>query len=331
MDDYRLVWRVVQEVLEAYRGCFTRPGFRRFCEWVVGTMVNMEEHTITQALSSMGLEPDWMALEAFAERGAWYTAVVEAATARLAHSIQSLWGGYRPWAVDDTKVHRSSKRVWGVSSFYEYTARCPNRATTVLAHNWVAAGPLVAGHPWTYLPAMGRLYFRRKQVPSGEVFATKMELAEAMLLAAKDLSGEPLLACLDGGYAHKGLLRGLLRDPKNPIHWVTRLRWDARLYAPVEPKPPGCPGPRRKWGKRLPAPKDHQQWVSGWRVGRAWVYGRERAVRWKEQPCIWHVSGPETMVRALVFEIDGEKKLWSLVTSATDLTAEQVLEAFAGR
>lgn len=331
MEDYRIAWRMVQEILAPYRGCFTEPGFVRFAEWVVGMLVNQEEHTITQALTTMGRESDWTALEAFAERGAWDEKTVEAATVHLARSAAPLWHGYRLAAGDDTKVHRTSKHVWGVNTFYEYSARCPNRATTVRAHNWVAVGLLAPGQPWTYLPAMGRLYFRRGQVPRGERFATKMVLAEEMLRALRKWLGEALLAALDGGFAHRGLLRGLLKDPAERVEWVTRLRWDARLYAPVEPKPRGCPGPKRQWGKRLPAPMDHARWPVPWCEGRAWVYGRERTVRWKELPCYWRVSGPKGAVRAFVFEVEGEKKPWSLVTSVPDLTAEQVVEAFAGR
>jgi len=331
MEDSKTVWGEVQAILAPFRGCFTEPGFVRFAEWVVGMLVNQEEHTITQALTTMGQEADWMALEAFAERGAWDRKAVETATVHLARSAAPLWHGYHLAAGDDTKVHRSSKHVWGVNTFYEYTARCPNRATTVLAQNWVAVGLLAPGQPWTYLPAMGRLYFRRGQVPRGERFATKMVLAEEMLRSLRTSLREGLVAALDGGYAHQGLLRGLLKDPDERVDWVTRLRWDARLYGAVEPKAPGCPGPKRQWGKRLPAPKRHGQWKVPWQEGRAWVYGRERTVRWKELRGYWRVSGPKAAVRAFVFKVEGQKKPWSLATSVLDLTAEQVVEVFAGR
>ncbi len=53
------------------------------------------------------------------------------------------WHGDHVSAVDDTKVHRSNPHVWGTCTFPEYTARCPNRATTVRAHNWVVLGSLL--------------------------------------------------------------------------------------------------------------------------------------------------------------------------------------------
>src|SRR5205085_9982698 len=70
----------------------------------------------------------------------------------------------RVWAGDDTKVHRNSPTVWGTCTFHEYTARCPNRATTVRAHNWVVLGGLApnAEQPATFMPVAGRLYFRQE-------------------------------------------------------------------------------------------------------------------------------------------------------------------------
>ncbi len=86
-------------------------------------------------------------------------------------------------APDDVgKVHRSREHVWGTCTFHEYTARCPNRATTVRADNWVALGLLFKyeDRPAWNLPVSGRLYFRKLQLPerpkapgSHEPFRTK--------------------------------------------------------------------------------------------------------------------------------------------------------------
>ena len=60
-----------------------------------------------------------------------------------------------------------AQHVWGTCTFHEYTARCPNRATTVRAHNWVVLGALLEnpGKPAWFLPISGRLYFRKSQLP----------------------------------------------------------------------------------------------------------------------------------------------------------------------
>ena len=90
------------------------------------------------------------------------------------------WGKYRVMAIDDTKEHRTSSDVWGTCTFHESAARCPNRAETVRAHNWVVMGELISGQPWTYLPEASRLYFRKSQLPVGETFQTKTAAAVEM-------------------------------------------------------------------------------------------------------------------------------------------------------
>src|SRR5262245_6145214 len=108
------LWQLWQALLLPFAWCFTRPGFRRFAEWVTGLALNVEEHTITQSLVGLGRAGDWKALEAFAEYGAWDRDAVERALARqLEQAPGRLWHGYHVWAGDDTKVHRSSKNVWG--------------------------------------------------------------------------------------------------------------------------------------------------------------------------------------------------------------------------
>src|SRR3954468_13802274 len=147
---------------------FTRKGYRRFVEWVTALALNVEEHTITQSVVAIERTADWKALETFAEHGAWRADYVTRSLTRLVEKAPGrTWHGYRASAVDDTKVHRNSEGVWGTCTFHEYTARCPNRATTVRAQNWVGLGALLRndGKPGWYLPISGRLYFRKSQLP----------------------------------------------------------------------------------------------------------------------------------------------------------------------
>src|SRR6516165_12738611 len=138
------LWSLWQAILLSFAYGFTRRGRQRFVQWVTGLALNVEEHTITQSLVGLGRPGDWKALESFAEYGAWDQDALERATAQLLDQTPGrCWYGYRVWAADDTKVHRSSKRVWGTCTFHEYTARCPNRAGTVRAHNWVVLGALL--------------------------------------------------------------------------------------------------------------------------------------------------------------------------------------------
>jgi DDE superfamily endonuclease len=335
MDDAKVLWSWWQSLLAAFRGSFTLGGWTRFVQWVSGTVLCPEEHTITQILTALGLESEWRNLERFAEYGAWDRQAVEQQLMRLVEQEHPVrWGRYHPVALDDTKEHRSSADVWGTCTFHESTARSPNRATTVRAHNWVVLGDLAPGKPWTYLPVASRLYFRKSQLPAGETFRTKTALAVDMLRQADAESAAPILAAFDGAYAMKTVVKPCLNPPegKRRIEFVTRLRKDARLYEPLQPSAQNPQGGRpRKWGKRLPAPQDHAQWNVSWQTGRAYIYGRVRTFRYKRLRCCWSVSGPEQIMDAYVFDVPGYDKLWATITSAGDLSSAQALSANGGR
>ena len=171
MDDGKVIWSKWQSLLTEFQPLFTRGGWVRFVQWVTGMALCDEEHTITQILTTLGLESRWRVSEAFAEYGAWDREAVER---RLFQAIEAsapaCWGGYGVVAVDDTKGHRRAPGVWGTSLLHQTSGRDRNRAKAVLAHNWVVLGRWAPGRPWTCLPAAARLYIRRNALPADETF-----------------------------------------------------------------------------------------------------------------------------------------------------------------
>jgi hypothetical protein len=341
MTEATLTWTTWQALLQAFAWAFTRLGFRRFAQWITAMALNVEEHTVTQSVLALDRPADWKALESFAEYGAWRTNYVTRALTRLIETAPGrIWHGYRVSAVDDTKVHRSSPHVWGTCTFHEYTARCPNRATTVRAHNWVVLGAVLQepAKPGWFMPIAGRLYFRKSQLPTGGgapvVFRTKCELAVELLREQAQITPGPHLGVFDGGYALASVVRPLVlpEDGAPRIEILTRLRRDAQLFAlPPAERPAGKPGPKPRWGKRLEPPCRGGRWKGKWQEGTAFVYGRQRKVRWKEVVCLWHVLGWEMPVKAIVAEVEGYRKRFTLVTSAVELTGLQMVELFAAR
>ena len=178
------LWAMWQAILLSLALGFTQRGKQRFVQWATGLALNVEEHTITQSLVGLDRVHDWKALEAFAEYGSWDLRFLQGSLARRLDRLPGrTWYGYRVWAGDDTKVHRGSPDVWGTCTFHNYSARSPNRATTVRAHNWVVVGALLpkANQPALFLPTAGLLYFRKTQLPAPQkgppiVFRTKCEL-----------------------------------------------------------------------------------------------------------------------------------------------------------
>jgi hypothetical protein len=338
------LWNIWQALLLSFRWAFTQPGFLRFAEWITALAINPEEHTITQSVTAIERLDDWKAIESFAEYGAWRT---DSITARLSRLVETApgrtWHGYHVSAVDDTKTHRSSPGVWGTCTFHEYTARCPNRAATVRAHNWVVLGALLHNpdRPAWFLPLSGRLYFRKSQLPVEDAdshqkvpFRTKCELAVELLREQARLIPGRHLAVFDGGYALHNVVRPLVvpEDGSPRIDFLTRLRQDARLYAlPPTQRRPGQRGPLPKWGKKLPCPRQGGRWKRGWQEGRVFLYGRKRKVQWKEVVCLWRVLGHDVPVKAVVAQVEGYKKRFTLVSSAIGLTGLEMVELFCAR
>jgi len=241
-------------------------------------------------------------------------------------------GPYRPVAVDDTKGHRTSEKVWGTCTRHASTARCPNRAETVRVHNWVVAGDWLPGQPWRFRPPSARLYGRAKHLPKGMKFRKKTALAVDLLQQQDAVSDAPLSAVFDGAYANETVVQPCVQPAagRRRIEIVTRRRFDARLYAAVVRKP-GANGRPRTWGQRLPAAPHHEQWPMPWRKAKALIYGRLRKFRYRQLACRWVVSGPQESVHAFVFAVEGDDQPWDLITTALDLTAAQVVVLCAGR
>lgn len=347
MDDGKQLWSIWQEQLQAFTGDFTRPGWVRFAHWVSGTALCDEQHTITQELTSLGMQEQWRNWEYFAEYGAFDERAVERELMGLIEREHPCrWGRYHPAAVDDTKEQRASQDVWGVCTFKHVSPRNPKHPKLVRAHNWVMMGDLAPAQglaPWRYLPTAARLYMRKSQLPAGERFLTKNDLAVEMLRQLDGKSQAPVLAIFDGGYARQKVVQPCLEPTAGTtqggrrIEVLTRPRADARIYQPLKErraksrKGKGRAGRPRKWGKRLPAPKKHAQWRAPWESGEAWAYGKKRRFRVKAMDCRWSVSGPAAAVRVFAFEVEGYDQAWYIVTSALDLSASQVLEAYAAR
>jgi hypothetical protein len=337
------LWPLWQAIVLSLAWGFTQRGKQRFVQWVTGLALNTEEHTITQSLIALDRVHDWKALEAFAEYGSWNLPFLQWGTARRLDRLPNrAWHGYAVWACDDTKVHRTSKEVWGSCTFHEYTARCPNRASTVRAHNWVVLGALLPNRdqPASFLPVAGRLYFRKTQLPPAQqgppvVFRTKCDLLVEMAKEHNKACRGKTLGVFDGGFALRSVVRPLVVPPQagQPrTDFLTRLRHDAALHAlPPSTRPQGKRGPTPKWGKRLPPPRQGGRWPGAWQTGTAFLYGQQRRVRYKEVLCLWRVLGHDVVVKAIVAEVEGYRKRFTLVTSALDLSGLQMLEVFCAR
>ena len=304
--------------------------------------MNVEEHTITQSVLALEQPAAWKALESFAEYGSWHQdRVTQALTRLIATAPGRIWHGYQVSAVNDTKVHRSSPHVWGTCTFHEPSARSPTE-------------------PPPFAPQLGRPRHLASRAREARVVPADLRpaLLPEVAVASRTRRHRGIPDQVRVGHRvapragphHQGQAFGRFRRRLRPeergpaagparrqrprIEFLTRLRCNARLYAlplPPEQYPEGKPGPKPKWGQRLEPPRRGGMWKAKWQVGTAFVYGRQREIRWKEIICLWRVLGWEVPVKAIVASVEGYKERFTLVTSAVELTGLQMVELFTAR
>src|SRR5262249_16537695 len=153
--------------------------------------------------------------------------------------------------------------------------------------------------------------------------------------AHADACAGKTLGVFDGGFALRSVVRPLVvpDQPDQPrIDFVTRLRHDARLCAlPPAQRQPGQRGRSPVWGKPLSPPRQRGRWPGPWQEGQVFVYGHSRRVVYKEVVCLWRVLGHDVPVKAVVAKVEGYRKRFTLVSSATELSGLAVVEVFCAR
>src|SRR5208283_207814 len=82
-------------------------------------------------------------------------------------------------------------------------------------------------------------------------------------------------------------------------HPLAVRRSAVRLAPAPGAAPQGEAGTAAQVGKRLEPPRRGDMWKAKWQVGTAFVYGRQRTIRWKEIICLWRVLGWEVPVKGI--------------------------------
>src|SRR5262245_2555771 len=135
-----------------------------------------------------------------------------------------------------------------------------------------------------------------------------------------------LVLVVDGGLAAVSLA---LACVKSRVAMVSRLRWDAALFHPPEPQPPGKRGRKPAKGRRQ---RSLQAWASRsdtpWEdVEVAW-YGGQRKQLWVfSHTTLWYTPGlPPVAIRyVLVADPEGKLRLEAFFCTDLEATPAQIL------
>ena len=256
------MWSVVPTldvVLQGIAVVFTEPSFQSQREVLLGWVMCLGRRTefrVFEALVGARVPRDvrhpFDRFYNFFSRSAW-------SVRDLAHQVavelvvELMPPGELHLVVDGTLLHKSGQSVWGIGWFHDPVASTKKRVATAQGHKWVVMG-LVVPIPGTKkvfcLPIHALL--QKPGSKSGEA-----ELARQMLDdVLRWFPDRKLFLAGDGGFSAKNLLR----DLDERVCYVGLMRSDAALHDPyVPPRRKGQPGPKRKCGERLPAPRELMQ------------------------------------------------------------------------
>jgi hypothetical protein len=341
------VWSMIpslQAVVEGLSPAFTQPSFVTGCQFLLGWVMCLGQHTLLRAGRAAQPErvPDGSGRHGldcyynFFERSAWDPAVLAQRVGLLVLAALKLTG-LVTLLVDDTLAHKTGKCVWGLGWFRDAVASTRKRVATASGHNWVVVAiafcnPLT-GMPVVALPLLARLHQPGKGQPSCPQLAREM-LAEVLGW----LPGRHFTLVGDGAYACKELLL----DLPERVHFVGRMRGDAAVYDPRPAKArKGKRGPKAKKGPRLPKPReaarkaDRKRTRTGgwlWQEVSACVYGKPRRLRAVSYQAVWpRVLGLRPIQIVVVRDPEGQMDDVYLFTTDLEASPGWVIAQFSWR
>src|SRR3954464_1487685 len=253
----------VSEVLAAwmrpFRGYFTNAVWRHALVLVAGALLAPGRRTVTAALRVMGLEqaPGFAVHHRVLSHARWSSRAVGH---RLLLLLVAAFVPTGPVIVgiDDTIERRWGPKIKARGIYRDPVRSSRGHFVKVSGLRWLCV-MLLAPVPWA--DCVWALPFLTVLAPS-ERYATgrgkrhkKLTdwARQALLLTARWLPGRRLIVVADSSFA----AIGLLRDLRQHLCVVSRLRLDAGLdaglYAPPPPRRPGTRGRPRIKGARLPS------------------------------------------------------------------------------
>lgn len=229
--------------------------------------------------------------------------------------------------LDDTLFHRWGRRIDGAGWWRDAVRSTRHR----VVHAWglnVVVLTLRITPPWggepLGLPIGMRLH--RKNGPSLHA------LAEALCVQVGEwLPDRTFRLHADGFYAP--VAGPLGRHHPVRFHLVSRMRRDAKLYAPLRPsrRPKHRRGRPRTQGPRLPAPKEMARRVRTWRRVTTTERGhsRERLVYTRE--VLWRKVSKTPVLLVISRDPEGQERDDFFFTTDCTLAGAQVIEGVSGR
>jgi hypothetical protein len=241
--------------------------------------------------------------------------------------------------LDDTIERRRGAKIKAKGIYRDPVRSSHSHFVKASGLRWLSL-MLLAPIPWAQ--RVWALPFLTVLAPSERYYQGKArkhkkltEWAQQMLLQARRwLPKRFLVVVADSSFAVIELL-WQLRQLKNPICMITRLRLDAALYEPAKATP-GAKGRPRKKGQRLPTletvAEDKQ---TRWKrlTVQPWYGEKKRMIEMTSNTAVWFHSGQPPLPIRWVIVRDPKQifKTQALLCTDTNISAEQIVQWFVRR
>src|SRR5437879_538314 len=344
-------------LLTAFTSCFQARSYLTF-EWLMLGWVQCQgRRTVTEvALAAGAIGARHISVfHRFFSRASW---TLDA----LGHVVFTLalqWlPGDQPLVVlgDDTLARKGGKSIALASMHHDPLLSSARKPFASFGHVWVVLAlwvPLRFGSGRGFaLPILFRLYVSSKRggerhragQRQGRVGprlraarkahaqhqpVTKLELLREMVALVAQWAGErTVYLVVDSAYAG----RTVLEDRPPNVHVISRLRWDAALYAPPPPRRPGQKGRPRRRGDRLPALQQRIARCRHWTALPLVLYGRAVTRRVLTLGALWY-GDLRWRLGGIVVVRDPSRRRHDEAFFCTDLgrDAAFVLQTYAAR
>ena len=223
--------------------------------------------------------------------------------------------------LDDTVFHRSGRKVEG-AGWHRDAVRSTG---TKIVYAWglkLVVLTLCVQAPWggepLGLPINLRL-FRKGQ-------SNLIDLAEEMLREVTQwLPQREFVAGGDGFYAT------LVGRPIRHLEFISRMRYDAKIFALPARKPKHKRGPQSKKGRRLPSPQKMAARVTSWKTVKTEERGKVRRRQVYTRVVLWYEVSHQPVLLTISRDPEGIEEDDYFVCSNVARSATQVVNIFSGR
>jgi hypothetical protein len=312
-------------VLAAFAPLFSHRVWLHAEVLLVGAMLAPGARTVTAALRAMGLaaECHFTNYHRVLNRATWSARQGSRILLGLLLTLLVPPGATIVLGADDTIERRGGRKITAKSCYRDAVRSSKKHVVRCFGLKWVSMMLLVRV-PWSRrvwaLPFLTALCWPAETSQRRRHKTSVDWVRQMMKQVRRWLPGRRLVLVVDGSFAAVLLA---LACVKYHVTMVSRLRWDAALYHPPGPQPPGKRGPKPLKGKR-------QRSLQGWaeRSDTPWEtveldwYGGKRKQLWVfSHTALWYTPKLPPVAIRYVVVADPEGKLRMEAFFCTDLEA----------